>query len=197
MEEAFTDNISVVKWKDNRPVMVASNKYKKHPLQKASRWDKTQKKHITVDMPDSISIYNKYMGGVDLFDQSVSSYRIRIRSKKWWWPIFAWSVNAQTVCAWRLYRRTKEDTTLLEFVRHIAIGTMKKYRQSKKKPGPRVQPSGPAALTVRYNGAQHWTGKGNKPNSRCRQCSSRTVYICKMCEIPLHPECMEPFHTKQ
>ena len=79
-------------------------------------------------------------------------------------------------------------------VKHI---TMKKHGESKKKPGPRMQPSGPTTQAVRFNGAQHWTARGNKPNFRCRQCSSRTVYVCKMCEIPLHPKCMKPYHTKE
>ena len=35
MEEAFSENISVVKWKDNKPVMVASNRHASQPVQKA------------------------------------------------------------------------------------------------------------------------------------------------------------------
>ena len=195
MEEVFSENISVTKWRDNKPVMVASNKHRSHPLQKTSRWDKAKKKQITVDMPYSISVYNKFMGGVDLFDQTVSSYRIRIRSKKWWWPIFAWSLNAQTVCAWRLYKE-KGDIPLLEFTRHVAIAILTKYGTEKKRTGPKLLPKGPATSSVRFNEAQHWTMKGNKPNARCRQCSSRTIFVCKMCDVPLHPECMEQFHTK-
>ena len=87
MEEAFSENISVVKWKD-KPVMVASNKHASQPVQKAKRSDKVGKKHVNFEMPNSIRVYNEFMGG-DLFDQVVAAYRIRIRSKKWWWAIFA------------------------------------------------------------------------------------------------------------
>ncbi|CAB4062178.1 unnamed protein product [Lepeophtheirus salmonis] len=75
------------------------------------------------------------------------------------------SVNAQTVCAWGMYQREK-DISLFEFTRIIAIGILKKVWSFKKKPCPRIQSSGTATLTVRYNGGQHWTSKGNKPNSR-------------------------------
>ena len=92
LDEAFTGNISVVKWKDNKVVSIASNKTRSIPLQKARRYDRVAKKYIDVDMPNSISTYNKHMGGVDLFDQQVATYRIRIRSKKWWWSLFSWSV---------------------------------------------------------------------------------------------------------
>ena len=131
---------------------MASNKYKKHQTQKTTRWDKTAKKHINVDMPHSISVYNEFMGGVDLFDQTVASYRIRIRSKKWWWPIFAWSVNTQMVCAWRLYKQ-KNDIPLLEFTRNAVIATMTKYGTQKKRPGPKEMPKGPATSIVRFNEA--------------------------------------------
>ena len=40
------------------------------------------------------------MGGVDLFDQFVATYRVRIRSKKWWWPFFAWAVDSSMANAW-------------------------------------------------------------------------------------------------
>ena len=29
------------------------------------------------------------MGGVDLLDNAVATYRINIKGKKWWWPHFA------------------------------------------------------------------------------------------------------------
>ena len=28
------------------------------------------------------------MGGVDLLDNAVATYRINIKGKKWWWPHF-------------------------------------------------------------------------------------------------------------
>ncbi|CAB4062245.1 unnamed protein product [Lepeophtheirus salmonis] len=59
MGEVFTEHISLVKGKDNGPVTVISNKYHKHPLQRTIRWDKVKRKHLNVEMPNSISIYNK------------------------------------------------------------------------------------------------------------------------------------------
>ena len=62
------------------------------------------------------------MGGVDLFDQFVATYRVRIRSKKWWWPFFAWSVNAAMVNAWLLYHQVKEPKIkLIDFERYVVL----------------------------------------------------------------------------
>ena len=73
MEEVFTGSTSIVKWKDNKVLSVASNNFRSEPIQKAKRWSKIAKKYIEVDMPNSIKIYNQEMGGVDLFDQQVAA----------------------------------------------------------------------------------------------------------------------------
>ena len=125
MEEVFTGSTSIVKWKDNKVLSVASNNFRSEPIQKAKRWSKIAKKYIEVDMPNSIKIYNQEMGGVDLFDQQVAAYRIRIRSKKWWWTLFAWNVNAQVTNAWRLFVKLGKKMSLLEFTRHFTIAIMK------------------------------------------------------------------------
>ncbi|XP_045114841.1 uncharacterized protein LOC123506660 [Portunus trituberculatus] len=72
MEEAFTECTSLVKWKDNKVVCVASNEFRKNPIHKAQRWSKDERKHIETEMPDSLRVYNQTMGSVDLFDQHVS-----------------------------------------------------------------------------------------------------------------------------
>ena len=74
MDEAFTSCISVVKWKDNKVISVASNKLRSEPLKKAKRWNRIQKKYGEVDLPHSIHICNQHMGGVDVFDQQVAAY---------------------------------------------------------------------------------------------------------------------------
>lgn len=43
------------------------------------------------------------MGGVDLHDNAVANYRVGIRGKKWWWPLWTNSVNSTTVNAWKFH----------------------------------------------------------------------------------------------
>ena len=66
-------------------------------------------------MLKSFEDYNKQMGGADLLDQVVFTYRYRIRSKKWCWHFFTWTVNALTA----LFRSKKND--MLEFQREVAM----------------------------------------------------------------------------
>ncbi|XP_068245384.1 piggyBac transposable element-derived protein 3-like [Palaemon carinicauda] len=104
VEEAFTGSTSVVKWKDNKVVSVASNKVRMLPVQKTGRWSKLEKKHIEVDMPNSIQ----------------------------------------------------------------------QYGAPRTSPGPKRLSVGIAKDSVRYNGEQHWTKKGEQHHSRCRECSQRS-----------------------
>ena len=77
---------------------------------------------MTVDMPNNIAQYNKYMGSVNLFDSALNLYIPRIRSKKWWWFLFVWCLMAMTNSAWRLYQKVVPNMTkepLLNFTRHL------------------------------------------------------------------------------
>ncbi|XP_060564145.1 piggyBac transposable element-derived protein 3-like, partial [Ruditapes philippinarum] len=46
------------------------------------------------------------MGGVDRMDQNVEKYRISIRSKKWWWPVFMYCIDLAVQQTWHIYRAT-------------------------------------------------------------------------------------------
>lgn len=74
--------VVLVKWQDNKSVNIASNFVGVGTSDTARRWDKKLKKHIDVNRPEIISLYNSGMGGVDLLDQLISYYRIFIKSKK-------------------------------------------------------------------------------------------------------------------
>lgn len=62
-------------------------------------------KELRIPMPYPFKEYNANMKGVDLFDRFVSTYCVRISSKNWWWPSFAWSINATTVNSWRWFHK--------------------------------------------------------------------------------------------
>ena len=40
-----------------------------------------------------IGCYNSSMGGTDQINQSIASYRPFIRNRKWYWPLFLYSVE--------------------------------------------------------------------------------------------------------
>ena len=84
------NNNSLVSWNDNNQVTLVTNLKDKNPFEMGSckRWKRKERKRADVPQPNLIKLYNKKMGGVDLFDKMRGLYRIRIRSRKWYWPIF-------------------------------------------------------------------------------------------------------------
>ncbi|KAJ8931569.1 hypothetical protein NQ314_015516 [Rhamnusium bicolor] len=67
------------------------------------RYSGIHKRKIYVLQPSLIKEYNNGMGGVDLFDQFRGRYRINIRSRKWYWPIVRFCINASITNAWLLF----------------------------------------------------------------------------------------------
>lgn len=43
------------------------------------------------------------MGGVDLHDNAVQNYRIAVRGKKWYFPLFSTCVDSALVNAWKIH----------------------------------------------------------------------------------------------
>ncbi|TKS71104.1 PiggyBac transposable element-derived protein 3 [Collichthys lucidus] len=82
-----------------------------------------------VRQPKCIQNYNAHMGGVDLHDQFVSRYRVKICSKKWWWPCLIWAVNSAMVNSWCYYRSWKSgQKDLLSFQRLVAQTLLLRHR---------------------------------------------------------------------
>ncbi|KAJ8938648.1 hypothetical protein NQ314_011387 [Rhamnusium bicolor] len=84
-DELTTKNgdVALVKWMDNRTVVLASNFVAVGQKDVASRWDKGDKKYVNVTRPDVVKLYNHSMGSADLLDQMIGLYQIYIRSRKW------------------------------------------------------------------------------------------------------------------
>ena len=69
------NGLLVMKWCDDKELIVASNHYSAEPTFPVRRWDKKKKVYVNVDLPALIRAYNKGMGGVDFCDQWLSYYR--------------------------------------------------------------------------------------------------------------------------
>ncbi|KFM75498.1 PiggyBac transposable element-derived protein 3, partial [Stegodyphus mimosarum] len=62
-----------------------------------------KKKKIDIPQPYLIKMYNEGMGGVDLLDRLLGSYRPTFRSKKWYWNLFSNALNMAVVAGWILH----------------------------------------------------------------------------------------------
>ena len=184
-------SILCTRWHDNNIVTVASNYYGVTPLQKCERNVKKVGK-TPVSQPYLISMYNKGMGGVDVCDRMLSSYRPRLRSKKWWWNIFSHMLNLSVVAAYRFYKYVNPTTKVQhkDFRREIARTLVKVHTKRKRQGGPSVPP--PKA--IRYDNVNHFLESAAQ--GRCCVCQKNTRLQCIKCEKRLHKVCSDIYHKK-
>src|ERR1700761_5289936 len=111
----------MLKWHDNAVVTVASNCMTHEPVHSVRRHVKGNA-NVSVTQPQLLRRYNEGMGGVDLMDRLLASYRPRIRGKKWWWPLFVNVLNVSVVASWRLHWALSDSPMdHLSFRRDIAM----------------------------------------------------------------------------
>ncbi|GFR69209.1 PiggyBac transposable element-derived protein 3-like [Elysia marginata] len=131
------------------------------------------------------------MGAVDCLDQNVGAYRIAIRSKKWWWPLFAFLPDAAVNNAWLLYRMSSAHGHLplgqLRFKRSVAMIyiCLLLVQQSVPKP---ITPTPTKRQKVRLSGVGHHAESMPKQRHHSH-CGKKANFICKACNVPFHRKC--------
>ena len=195
-------NVTLVRWKDNKVATVASTLSGKEPMKRACRYIKDKGGRVEIDQPNSISVYNKTIGGVDRMDQNIGAYIINIRSKKWWWPLFRFCVDLAVNNAFQLYhlqplQQGEKQLDLLGFRREIVKVYHARFRLDKTLPVifPAPRSTQRVIPEICYDGIDHWIAKGNQ--HPCAKCSKTSKYFCEKCNIGLHPDCFKDFHTRQ
>lgn len=184
--------ISLVRWNDNSVVTVISNHYNEEPLSTAKRYNRKARKEVSIGQPNVVKLYNKNMGGVDLHDNGIANYRIGVSGKKWWWPLFVNTIDSVLVNAWKIYNfANNEKISQLDFKSYIALRLIKNE-------SPNRTPSTSRVISeLRYDNIGHFIFKSpTNSRRRCKICSSQTVFLCKKCNVPLHTDCFESYHTK-
>ncbi len=100
--------VVLVKWFDNRSVVLASNFVGVGDEDEVQRWNQKEKQYVKVKRPEVVKKYNKAMGGVDKLDQLISLYRIDIRSRKWPLRMISHAFDVAVVNSWLEHRRDNE-----------------------------------------------------------------------------------------
>ena len=76
----------------------------------------------------SVQLYNKYMGGVNMAEQLRKYYCCRRRPRKCWLPLFYFMLDISLVNSYILHHNTPHTTKLSikEFILHLAAELMSK-----------------------------------------------------------------------
>jgi DNA excision repair protein ERCC-6 len=195
-----TQDLSVVKWHDNSIVTVASNCHSLSPITTIDRIGSVNEKRtkIQVPCPNAVRQYNRYMGGVDRFDENLHSLRVSYRGKKWWFSLFAFGLDAACHNAWRIFKENTEgDFSYCEFRRNIVQVYCGLYGKKPKQNPARgtVSKRIPTEVRLDYDSEEHI--REGCSQCRCAQCHQRTRIRCKKCKVGLHVHCWYSFHSKE
>ena len=101
------------------------------------------------------------MGGVDLNDQAVSTYRIHIKGKKWWWVLFTHMLNVCMTNAWKLQQIVageNEKLNQLQFTRYITRHYLLTSETARKKRRPSM-PNSVSIRTISVIILQNWKNR--------------------------------------
>lgn len=214
--------IASVVWKDNKLVNLISTFTGKEPIQTAQRFDKNQKKMITLECPNIIKEYNMFMGGVDKTDSLIGRHKIKIRSKKWYIRIFYHLIDVSLVNSWLLYKRAfvernKEKTlSLLDFRLEVAeslcktsTSTARKGRPSNSKIEDVIGAKKRKTSAIHYPTADvrldnfaHWP-IWTQERQRCKnaKCNFLSSVVCEKCKLNLclqkNRNCFRDFHLNK
>ncbi|XP_022827512.1 piggyBac transposable element-derived protein 3-like [Spodoptera litura] len=194
---------TIVKWKDNKSVLLASNCTGSSATTLVKRWDKAMKRYVDVTAPNIVRNYNQHMVGVDVLDQQMEYYRTFIKTKKWTLKLLTHFFDLALVNSWRLYRidcnsnnyARKDTKPLLDFRLNVAdalSSTPSRARRHSEdededqSAAPRrkykiYRPANRPSAEKRYDGYEHFpTSDDIKAPRTCRleTCSSRSKIRC-------------------
>ena len=209
------DGVLIVQWYDNKLVTVGSTYNSCEPASPVRRWSKAEKKYTELARPNTIGIYNKFMGGVDKADMMISFYRNKLRGRKWYKRIVFHFLDVCVTNAWVLNQKTKNDWPhLFNFKLNIALCLIKGaalpdniQRSDVLHLAPSLPSSGSDPKQerdvpddVRLDGLHHYSRCVAKKAKRCKtNCGSRTKYFCIKCKMYLCNSsdkfCHYTFHT--
>lgn len=218
-----SSNITVIRWQDNSSVQLASTFVSYQEGETIKRWCAKEKCYKNICCPEMVHQYNKFMGGVDLCDMLMSLYRIKLRSKKWYTPIFYYLIKLAVTNGWLMYRRhmdllepnAKKRLSLLDFQISVANDLtlcgkppqafcIRRGRSSEGTPSPK-RPKTTAAVAIpnddfRYDCIGHFP-EFVENKRRCRHCPKGFTFIqCCKCCISLcllkDRNCFMQFHKK-
>ena len=206
------DDVSVVKWFDNKSILLASSVHGKEPQDDCRRWCKKQKTHLVVRRPAVIAMYNKYMGGVDMCDRMISYHRMETRTRRWNFRVIAHFIDLALSNCWIQARQEHPTSTmqLYDFRLAIALTLMRcESTDSSSDSDPEDAPIARSrttplpAIASRVSSAKHLPVACDMKNAaRCRRegCKAKTRVKCEKCDMFLcvsaANNCFKAFHTR-
>ncbi|XP_046678176.1 piggyBac transposable element-derived protein 4-like isoform X1 [Homalodisca vitripennis] len=208
-------DISITKWADRgkKCVSVISSMCNPSETVKVMRSNgKGEREEVTC--PSAVSQYNKYMGGVDRFDQHMANYSVAQKSIRWWVKLFYFFFESAIVNSFTMYVQDCKASGIkpINHLRYRSklvnqlIGTFTSRRKIGYTPGKsrarkKHSPSGRPTIqnSIRLSNVGNHLPQLIQKYRRCAHCSTkakekRSNMICSGCNVALCKGCFSLFH---
>ena len=166
---------------DSKPVSILSTAAGVNPTAPVERFDKTEKMRKKLDFPRAFSVYNKYMGGLDVHDQHCNKVLPIIRSKKWTWVIFVRCIQMAITNATVLFNTASANKNKKIGTKDLAMAVARSYLNEDK--------SNSKLHEVEQSLSQKCCSN--------KKCSLRTRKFCKTCNLYFCKNCFHSAHSKE
>jgi hypothetical protein len=200
-------------WMDSCGVYFIDSSHGPGNTQEIFRKDR-QGNPIPYQVPAMIGEYNKFMGGVDVFDQvrKKNGNDVQHATKKYTVRMFEvlWSMCLSQ--AYNVYRyvnknRKTRQKNPTQFKIDVIKGLLS-HPEVVNAPGPVIDPE--QHILEQTKPKSRGDGSNRKKVGKCRECSNttemgnrcveatrRTTYYCSKCKVFFHPECFNSWHDRK
>lgn len=200
--------VVLVKWYDNKPVHMASNFVGVGKEDEVKRWNKKGNRYEMIKRPEVVDKYNHGMGGVDLFDQMMSYYRVFLKSKKWPLRVIFHLIDFAVLQSYYEYKTRISPNPEIEVMPYLdyrfrlaktLIYASKTIQKKKGRPSSanideniaepkKAKPEFQPLQEIRFDHTDHLPLHDQKKLSgRCKfpGCSGKSHIICSKCKVHL------------
>ncbi|KAG7487665.1 hypothetical protein MATL_G00025970 [Megalops atlanticus] len=199
-----------VKWRDTRDVTMCSTVHKAYSGQSVQRrvrnpngiWSARQ-----IPVPDPVTEYNKFMGGVDLSDALIKYFSVTQKSRRWYMKLFLHFVDIAVVNSFIIHKevalaRQQKPLTQKRFRELLCMeladvgkpqastsGEAASEAFSSTLPqgpeqGPEQRPEECLPVPVCEVSTDPCL-KASQGRRKCVHCKMKTMYKCRSCDVPL------------
>lgn len=181
-------NCVIFKWMDKKHVFLASNDCQNTDIVKISRRLK-DRQLIEIDCPKAIKDYNKFIRGVDRFNQRMACYLFDRKSKRNWIRLFIFFLNASLANSYICYNQLAQNKLsylnyLVLVAKSLCSGAERISRG--RPPSGRVRDAASPQRSAQLNGQMHLPVIGTR--RRCAYCSTKESQVrsnieCSICKL--------------
>ena len=196
-------DLTATVWQDNKPVAVVATNSDCTTSTSVTRRNRDGSR-MEVSCPQSVKLYNMFMGGVDRNDQLRRYYNVRMKCRKMYKYIFWFLVDVSITNAYILYKCFGDPDTKTTDLKTFRVDLSKSLIAdycSWKRPG-RHSVSAP----IKRFCAAHFPMRGAEKGRRChyfyayKHTRHETVWYCKDCNLFLchngrENDCFLQYHT--